>query len=139
MKRVILVEDDSAVAAYFSYVLEKLGGFTVDRPSTGEDTLRLALNPCTVVVLVDATLRFFPYRGSPIEGVEVARMVKTQSANLPVVLTSARVMPGDRDRFLLSSRADAFLAKPLENHQQLLDTVANLTATHARRRNGRGD
>lgn len=139
MKRIVLVEDDSSVAAYFSYVLEKLGGFSVDRPATGEDTLRLALDPRTMAVIVDATLRFFPYHGGPIDGVEVARLVKAQSAQLPVVLTSARVMPGDRDQFLSSSRADDFLAKPLGNHHELLDAVANLTAARASRGSRRGD
>jgi len=133
VRRIVLVEDEPSVAAYFTYVLERLGGFTVDRASTGEEVLSLAQDPDTIAVVLDATLRSFRYQGRAVDGVTVARLIKDsqETSGLPVILASARVMPGNREQLLSSSGADGFLPKPLENHQQLLDLVAKLTAVHA--------
>lgn len=129
MKRVIIVEDNASVAKYFRYVLEH-EGYTAAVTESGDEVVLLARQPDTVAVLVDVSLRATQHAGRYIDGLELSRILKDdeQTARVPVIIATAHVMAGDRERFLQESKADGFLRKPVVDPQELLVMLHQLTS-----------
>lgn len=129
MKRVVVVEDNASVAKYFRYLLEHHHAYSVVLTESGDETLSLTRSKDTVAALVDVSLRATQYRGRYVDGIELARAIKDdpESAHVAVIVATAHVMAGDRERFLRESGADGFLRKPLVDPQDLLGLIAALT------------
>jgi two-component system cell cycle response regulator DivK len=129
VKRVVIVEDNASVAKYFRYVLEH-DGFATTITESGDEVVALARQAETVAVIVDVSLRATQYEGRYIDGVELSRILKTdpQTALVPVIIATAHVMAGDRERFLRESHADGFVRKPLVDPNELVSLVSELTA-----------
>ncbi len=129
MKRVVIVEDNASVAKYFQYVLEH-EGYTAAITESGDEAVRLAREADTVAVLVDVSLRATQYAGRYIDGIELSRILKDdqQTARVPVIIATAHVMSGDRERFLQESGADGFLRKPIVDPQEVLSLLNRLTS-----------
>lgn len=130
MKRVVIVEDNASVAKYFRYVLEH-DGYTAAITESGDEAVGLAREADTVAVLVDVSLRATQYAGRYIDGLELSRILKKdeQTARLPVIIATAHVMAGDRERFLQESKADGFLRKPVVDPQDVLSLLKLLTGS----------
>ena len=133
MKRVVIVEDNESVAKFFRYVLEHNGAYTAAITESGDEAVRLARDETTVAVLVDVSLRATQYEGRYIDGLELSRILKQdqQSAHASVIIATAHVMSGDRERFLRESKADGFVRKPVVDPQELLSLIASLTSGKA--------
>lgn len=129
MKRVVIVEDNASVAKFFRYVLEH-EGYTAAITESADEVVSLAREPDTVAVLVDVSLRATQYAGRYIDGVELSRILKEdeQTARVPVIIATAHVMSGDRERFLRESRADGFVRKPVVEPKELVSLVNHLTS-----------
>jgi CheY-like chemotaxis protein len=129
VKRVVIVEDNASVAKYFRYVLEH-EGYTTAITESGDEVVSLAREADTVAVLVDVSLRATQYAGRYIDGVELSRILKEdgQTAHVPVIIATAHVMSGDRERFLRESRADGFVRKPVVEPKELVTLVNQLTS-----------
>ena len=130
MKRVVIVEDNESVAKFFRYVLEHDGAYSTAITESGDETVRLAREGETVAVLVDVSLRATQYQGRYIDGLELSRILKEDqdSAHVSVIIATAHVMSGDRERFLRESRADGFVRKPVVDPKELLTLIARLTS-----------
>lgn len=129
MKRVVIVEDNASVAKYFRYVLEH-AGYTVAITESGDEAVSLARETETVAVLVDVSLRGTQYAGRYIDGLELSRILKDDEHTtwVPVIIATAHVMSGDRERFLAESRADGFLRKPIVDPQEVVSLLSRLTS-----------
>jgi two-component system cell cycle response regulator DivK len=127
VKRVVIVEDNASVAKYFRYVLEH-EGYTVAITESGDEAVRLARDAETVAVLIDISLRGTQYEGRYIDGLELSRIVKDDehTTRVPVIIATAHVMSGDRERFLRESRADGFLRKPIVDPEELVSLLSRL-------------
>ena len=132
MKRVIIVEDNAAVAKYFRYVLEH-AGYTAIITESGNEVLALAQDNDTVAILVDISLRRTQYDGRYIDGLELSRILKGDGSttHVPVIIATAHVMAGDRERFLQESGADGFLRKPVVDPQEILTLLSHVTSRAA--------
>ena len=130
MRRVVIVEDNESVAKFFRYVLEHNGAYSTAITESGDEAVSLARDQETVALLVDVSLRATQYAGRYIDGIELSRIVKDdpQSAHVCVVIATAHVMSGDRERFLRDSKADGFVRKPVVDPQDLLSLVNRLTS-----------
>ena len=133
MKRVVIVEDNDSVAKYFRYVLEHGGAYVTAITESGDEAVKLARDVETVAVLVDVSLRATQYEGRYIDGIALSRILKEDAAtaHLPVIIATAHVMSGDRERFLAESRADGFLRKPVVDPQEVLSLLGRLTSGRA--------
>ena len=130
MKRVVIVEDNDSIAKYFRYLFEHGGAYTTAITESGDEAVRLARETDTVAVLVDVSLRATQYEGRHIDGLALSRILKADAAtaHLPVIIATAHVMSGDRERFLAQSGADGFLRKPVADPQEVLSLLDRLTS-----------
>jgi CheY-like chemotaxis protein len=133
VKRVVVVEDNESVAKFFRYVLEHNAAYSVVTTESGDDAVRLAAEAETVAVLVDVSLRATRYAGRYIDGIELSRILKEnqQTSRVSVIIATAHVMSGDRERFLRESKADAFVRKPVVDPQELLSLLSQVTSRKA--------
>jgi len=103
--RILLVEDEDALATLVSYNLEA-EGFEVEHAASGaEGELRLIENPPDLVIL--------DWMLPGVAGIEICRRLRAreETKNLPVIMLTARGQEDERVRGL-STGADDYIVKP---------------------------
>lgn len=128
MQTVLIVEDDLINARVFSKILTKRGGLAVKHTEDVEEVLQIAQNHEADVILMDVSLSRSMYQGKPVDGIKITQMLKSDpnTANLPIILVTAHAMQGDRESFLAQSGADAYISKPVVDHQEFVDQIMAL-------------
>ena len=101
--RILIVEDDAALASGLSRVLEA-EGYAVDVVARGEQAVLAAGQENLDLVILDVGL-------PGIDGFEVLRRLRSAAKRMPVLLLTARDAVDDRVRGL-DLGADDYLAKP---------------------------
>jgi two-component system phosphate regulon response regulator PhoB len=103
--RVLLVEDDSALAELVSWHLER-EEFEVEQTADGEEALLLATENPPDLVLLDWMIQ-------GLSGIEVCRRLRrmADTANVPIIMLTARGEEEDRVRGL-ETGADDYITKP---------------------------
>lgn len=103
--QLLLVEDDRALADLVTFHFER-AGFAVTRTGDGEEALILVDEVKPDIVILDWMIE-------GISGIEVCRRLRRrpQSANLPIVMLTARGEEEDRIRGL-ETGADDYVTKP---------------------------
>ena len=104
-KKLLLVEDDRALADLVTYHFER-ADYEVTRTGDGEEALILAEEIVPDLVLLDWMIE-------GISGIEVCRRLRRrqQTANLPIIMLTARGEEDDRIRGL-ETGADDYITKP---------------------------
>jgi CheY-like chemotaxis protein len=77
---------------------------------------------------MDVSLSRSVYLGKAVDGIKITQMLKADptTASLPIILVTAHAMEGDRESFLKQSGADAYISKPVVDHQAFVDQVMAL-------------
>jgi len=103
--RVLLVEDDAALAELVSWHLER-DDFEVERTGDGEEAILLARETPPDLVLLDWMIE-------GVSGIEVCRRLRRlpDTANVPIIMLTARGEEEDRVRGL-ETGADDYITKP---------------------------
>ena len=103
--RVLIVEDETALVELLKYNLEQ-SGLRVSVAHDGEEAIAAVQEDVPDLVLLDWMLPLM-------SGIEVCRQIRRQtaSANLPIIMLTARGEEGDRVRGL-DAGADDYVAKP---------------------------
>jgi two-component system, OmpR family, response regulator len=101
--RVLVVEDDSKIAAFVTGGLE-MEGFSVDHAADGETGLRLALAEPYDAAVVDIML-------PRLDGLSLIEEIRRKKVNTPVIILSARRSVDDRVQGLQKG-GDDYLTKP---------------------------
>ncbi|HEY0044851.1 MAG TPA: phosphate regulon transcriptional regulator PhoB [Allosphingosinicella sp.] len=103
--RLLLIEDDNALAQLLRYSFER-EGFEVTHTASGEEALLLAAEVGPDIVLLDWMLE-------ELSGIEVCRRLRRmdETANIPIIMLSARAEEADRVRGL-ETGADDYITKP---------------------------
>ncbi|MES2497890.1 MAG: phosphate regulon transcriptional regulator PhoB [Pseudomonadota bacterium] len=103
--RVLLVEDDAALAELVSWHLER-EDFEVERTGDGEEAILLARETPPDLVLLDWMIE-------GVSGIEVCRRLRRlpDTANVPIIMLTARGEEEDRVRGL-ETGADDYVTKP---------------------------
>jgi len=105
--RVLLVEDDDAVAASLEAPLAA-AGFTIDRAENGETALQRVKSGSYDIILLDLGL-------PDMDGYDVCRVIRADSAT-PIIVVTAR--SDEFDRVLgLELGADDYMVKPLGSRE----------------------
>ncbi len=128
MARILVVEDDKINAKLFDLVLTRVGGFTVTVTEDAGEVVDLARKGQVDLILMDVSLSNSEYEGVPVDGIDLTRILKqdARTSSIPVVLTTAHALRGDRERFLQQSGADGYVAKPIEDNRALVSLVQEL-------------
>ncbi len=133
MARLILIEDDATNARVAQCVLARMGGHDVTATEDGEEVLALCEAGEIDLVVMDVSLANTSVGGHSVDGIELTRLIRERCGDGPpfVLLVTAHAMRGDRGRLLAASGADGYIAKPIVDHQELVDRVASLLAPRA--------
>lgn len=102
---VLIVEDETALVELLRYNLEQ-SGFKVVVAGDGEEALAAAQEDVPDIILLDWMLPLM-------SGIEVCRQLRrqTSTANVPIIMLTARGEEGDRIRGL-DAGADDYVSKP---------------------------
>lgn len=101
--RILLIEDDQAVAAFLLQGLRE-ASYAVDRASNGMDGLHMACSESYDVIILDLML-------PGMDGLTVLRNLRSRKIDTPLICLTARDAVGDRVEGL-NAGADDYLAKP---------------------------
>jgi two-component system phosphate regulon response regulator PhoB len=120
--RILLVEDDAALAELVSWHLEREGHDVVRTPD-GEEALLLAAEDTPDLVLLDWMIE-------GLSGIEVCRRLRRgdSTAKVPVIMLTARGEEEDRIRGL-STGADDYVTKPFSPRELVARVAAVLRRT----------
>lgn len=104
--QVLYVEDDDDNYLLVERALGTMGGIRVLRAADGEQALEMARELCPDLILMDLNL-------PGLDGLAVNRRLKADPrlAGIPVVVLTANVMPGERER-VLGEGCAGYVAKP---------------------------
>ena len=107
---VLVVEDDFAIRAAYTILLEE-SGYAVAAAATGAEAVRLAERRAPELVLLDLGLPDMP-------GLDVARRIKANPATsrVPVVALTGRDDEAQRGA-LMAAGCAAYLVKPVDTQQ----------------------
>jgi two-component system, OmpR family, response regulator RegX3 len=119
VSRILLVEDEPAIAEAVTYALRG-AGYDVDHADNGTEALAAARDEHYDLMVLDLLLP-----GTP--GIEVCKTIRAES-DLPIVMLTARDTEGDRVTGL-DAGADDYLTKPFS----VLELVSRVRALLRRR------
>jgi len=129
-RRVLIVEDHALVAKFYRMALERAGDFTCLVTEDVPQMLEEVRAGRVQVAVLDVSLANAYWQGRPLDGVQLAQMLKEAAAqaglSLPILLATAHAMSGDRERLLAASGADDYLEKPVYDAQYLVDKIQRL-------------
>jgi DNA-binding response OmpR family regulator len=103
--RILLVEDDPAVADAFALALGE-AGYIVDRVAGGRDALAHLLRRPPELLLLDLGL-------PDLDGLVACRLARRHAPDLPIIIFTARVATGDAVAGL-DAGADDYIRKPVD-------------------------
>lgn len=103
--RILLVEDETAIARFIAEGLEE-EGFAVDVAHNGREGLRLALDN-----LMDYDLILLDWMLPGVSGIEICRAIRRENKNVPVIFLTAKDTVDDVV-FGLETGANDYLRKP---------------------------
>ena len=128
MKTVLIVEDDQVNAKVFSKILTKRGGLAVKHTEDVEEVVKIAKSKEADLILMDVSLAHSVYEGKSVDGIKITQILKAdpQTDKLPIILVTAHAMAGDRESFLQKSGADAYISKPVVDHQEFINHIKSL-------------
>ncbi|NER38948.1 MAG: response regulator [Oscillatoria sp. SIO1A7] len=128
MKTVLIVEDDLVNARVFSKILTKRGGLNVKHTENVQEVMEIAHAREADIILMDVSLARSVYQGKAVDGIKITQMLKAdpKTADLPIILVTAHAMAGDRENFLDQSGADAYISKPVVDHQEFVTQIKEL-------------
>jgi len=118
--RVLLIEDDKAIASFIMKGL-KQAGFVVDHAPDGEDGLHRALTEDYDVAVIDIML-------PKLDGLSLIGRLRDRKKRTPVIILSARDSVDDRVKGLQSG-SDDYLTKPFAFSELLARIQALLRRT----------
>lgn len=127
-KSVLLIEDDPMTVKFIKAVLTRQGGYEFYATEDPYEMMQIAKTKDISAVIMDVMLCRSKFEGKNVDGVFLTQMLKADSEtrNIPVMLCTAHNLTGDRERLILESSADGYLAKPLHEPDVLLNAVADL-------------
>ncbi len=128
MRRVFVLEDDPHNATLFRKLLEKRGGCEVIVSEDPAELLAEARSGRIDLALLDVSLGNSSLDGRAVNGVDVCRALRADpaSAHVPVILATAHALRGDEGRLLAESGADAYVSKPIVDHQEFVRRALGL-------------
>jgi len=123
--RVLVVEDDDAIAAFVATALER-EGYTVAWLRTGQEALSYVQDDAPDLLLLDLMLP------GEIDGLQVCREIRRGETYIPIIIVTAK--DEDVDKVVgLELGADDYITKPFNTRELLARVRAVLRLAHSGR------
>lgn len=117
MTSVMVVEDEQDLAEMLGIVLNGVG-MEVDLVSRGDEAIEVFRNTQPDLVLLDLML-------PGVDGIEVCREIRKQSARVPIIMLTAKSDSHDVVKGL-EAGADDYMIKPLKHHTELVARIRSI-------------
>jgi two-component system cell cycle response regulator DivK len=124
--KVLIVEDDPITKRFYDFVF-KHSDMEIIQTENFEEILNILKNENIRVVVLDINLRNTSKDGKLISGITLSQMIKEtpEFGNPKVILVSAyKLYPGDG--YLIESKADDYILKPITDFNLFLEKVRKL-------------
>ncbi|NOT35019.1 MAG: response regulator [Candidatus Eisenbacteria bacterium] len=133
MNRIVVVEDDRNNADFFERLLSRKLGCEVLIAQRPEDLFEACANGDVGVVLMDVSLEQWTFEGSPVSGIQLCRLLRSNpdTAAIPIVLATAHAMHGDAERLLEESGANEYVSKPIADVARFVERIRHWMARAA--------
>jgi CheY-like chemotaxis protein len=120
VRRLLVIDDDDHIRELARLALERVGGHAVVTAGSGAAGLELARSERPDAVVVDVMM-------PGMDGPETVRRLRSDAAtaDIPVILLTAKVQPSDSARFD-DLGVEAVLAKPFDPMRLAADVAAAL-------------
>ena len=107
-KRILVIDDDEDIQDVARIALEVVGGWEVITASSGREGLSSAAREQLDAILLDVMM-------PELDGIATLKQLKANPATqpIPVILLTAKVQPGERERFARLEIA-GIIAKPFK-------------------------
>ncbi len=122
-KKILVVDDESAILASLRFNLER-NGYSVATAGDGRTAIALAASECPDLIVMDIMLPV-------LDGIEACKEIR-KSSGVPIIMLTARDQEIDKV-LALELGADDYITKPFSLHEFLARVKARL-----RRQNGEG-
>ena len=123
MKRILIIDDEAALAEIVKLNLELSGDYSVEIAASGEEGLRMLADEVFDLVITDFKL-------PGVNGVEVLERLKEEQPDLPVVLFSVYYDDPQAVPARARALADGLVGKPID-HDAMERLVRTLLAESA--------
>jgi len=126
--RIIVVEDDPMNAKLFQLILARKADFDVVVTEDPAYVIEETRAGRAALVIMDVSLSNSSYLGTPVDGLAITRILKSdpKARHVPVLLATAHAMKGSREKFLADSGADDYVSKPILSADDLIALVRTL-------------
>lgn len=126
--RILIVEDDPMNAKLFQLVLTRKGGYTVQVTEDPSHLIEEIQAGTVDLVIMDVSLSNSQLDGTPVDGLEITRRLKSdpRTRHVPVLLATAHAMKGSKEKFLKESGADDYISKPIVSADELIQRIEAL-------------
>lgn len=106
MKKILIVEDDLIIALSTEKMVEKIGHDVIERVTTGEQAVEVALREKPDIILMDIRL------AGKMDGVDATREIKRQVDDISIIYLTGNTDLAYRER-ADDTGYDAYLIKPI--------------------------
>lgn len=117
MFHILVIDDDKNIRFVMKEVLEA-NNYTVFTANNGEEAFEILISEHIDLAIVDIMM-------PKMDGYEFTKELRSFNEELPILMVSAKQLPEDRKKGFVAG-IDAFLAKPIDNEELLLNVKALL-------------
>ena len=130
MKKLIVVEDDIITQKFYSIFFNKNGYQTIITDN-GDKVFDALMTEDIGLILMDINLSNTYLNGEKIDGIQLARYIKTDKIfkSIPLVLVTAYSLSNQIKQLVLDSKAEDIITKPILDYNQFLNKINTLIAS----------
>ena len=127
MKNIIVMEDDSFLKEFYSFVFNKFG-YSSDLLEDGDVFLQKLNSRNYDLVIMDLSLKNTFVKGEKVNGIALSKLVKTDEKlkHIPVVLVTAHSVDLQSKHLFDESLANDYIIKPISDVKQFIVKIESI-------------
>lgn len=133
--KILIVEDDPFTRLFYKQLFGKTS-YEIVQTEDGDQVIVDINDSEYVLAILDINLKNTYLNGEKTDGIKLSKTIKEQeqSANIPILLVTAYQKSFGSNDFLIQSKADDYITKPIIDFNLLLNKVDSLVEKNDRRK-----